>query len=159
MNSEAKSHVYSGETRVRVVNKCNCDIGITLASGQQAAVRQGSFLKIPVDDILFIESTAREVKPFSSKWLVPMTDDGRELTLEELGGYTDPNAQKHLDLSEITSFLKKPAKAVETWLSNIDDPIELHAIAEAAETMDLPASKLKILQAKIPNIDFLSKNE
>ena len=159
MSGENKTRTFSGETRVRILNKCNYDIGITLSSGQQAAVKSGSFLKIPVDDILYIESTATGVKPFSSKWLVPVTDDGKELTLEDLGGYTDPNVQKHLDVAEITSFLKKPAKSIETWLDTIDDPIELHAIGEVAATMDLPGSKLKILQAKIPNIDFLEKEE
>lgn len=147
----------NGETKVRINNMCGFDIGITLSSGQQAVVRSGSFLKIPVDDILYIESTATGVRPFSSKWLVPVSDAGEELTLEDMGGYTDPNAQKHLGYDEIATFLKKSAKAIETWLETIDDPMELHAIAEAANTMDLPASKLKILREKVPNIDFLDK--
>lgn len=147
----------NGETRVRISNRCSFDIGITLSSGQQAVVRTGSFLKIPVDDILYIESTATGVRPFSSKWLVPVSDEGKELTLEDLGGYTDPNAQEHLGVEDIMSCLKKPAKAIETWLDSIDDPVELHQIAEVAESMDLPASKLKILKNKIPNADFLNK--
>lgn len=146
----------NGDKKFRVYNRCNYDIGITLTSGQQPNIRAGSFLPLSVDDILYIESIARGRKPFSSKQLVPVSDDGKELTLEDLGGYTDTYAVQHFGSEEIEANLKKSAKVVEKWLEDITDPIELHAIAMVAKEMDLPGSKMKLVQAKVPNIDLLS---
>ena len=151
--------MMNGDTRIRVYNKCNYDIGVTLSSGQKPNIRRGSFLPLSVDDILYIESIARGRKPFSSKELVPVSNDGKELTLEDLGGYTDTYTEKHFSEEEITANLKKPFKAVENWLNKIEDPVELHAISEIAIKMDLPGSKLKLVQAKVPKIDLLEEAE
>ena len=148
-----------GTTRIRVYNRCNYDIGVTLTSGQKPNIRKGSFLPLSVDDILYIESIARGRKPFSSKELVPVSDAGKDLTLEDLGGYTDTYAEQHFSKDEIMANLKKPFKAVENWLNKIEDPVELHAIAEVAVKMDLPGSKLKLVQAKIPSVDLLNTAE
>lgn len=146
-----------GSKRIRVFNKTKYDIGVTLMSGQKPNIKRDSFLSMTVDDILYIESIATGRRPFSSGELVPVTDDGKELTLEDLGGYTDVDTVKHFGDEEIEANLKKSAKNIEGWLAQIDDPIELHAIMEVAKTMDLPQSKLKILQAKMPNRDLLSE--
>ena len=148
-----------GSTRIRVYNRCNYDIGVTLTSGQKPNIRKGSFLPLSVDDILYIESIARGRKPFSSKELVPVSEKGEDLTLEDLGGYTDTYAEQHFSEEEITMNLKKSYKAVESWLNKIEDPVELHAIAEVAVKMDLPGSKLKLVQAKIPSVDLLNAAE
>lgn len=148
----------NGDTKIRVYNRCNYDIGVTLTSGQKPNIRKGSFLPMTVDDILYIESIARGRKPFSSKMLVPEMD-GKELTLEDLGGYTDTYAEKHYGEDEIRANLNKSAKSIEGWLETIEDPVELHAIKEVAEAMDLPRSKLKVVQAKLPNEDLLAPEE
>jgi hypothetical protein len=144
-----------GNKVFRVFNRCNYDIGVTLTSGQKPNIRKGSFLPLSVNDILYIESIARRRRPFSSGELVAVTDDGKDLKLADLGGYEDTYTAKHFNKDEIMANLKKSAKQVETWLNSIDDPIELHAIKEAAEKIDLPASKLRLLQEKLPDIDLL----
>ena len=149
----------NGDTKFRVYNRCNYDIGVTLSSNQKPNIRKGSFLPLSVDDILYIESIARGRKPFSSKMLVAVGPDGKDLTLEDLGGYTDTYSEKHFSEEEISTNLKKPFKAVESWLNKIDDPIELHAIVEVARELDLPGSKLKLLKAKVPNADLLQTEE
>ena len=149
--------MINGDAKFRVFNRCNYDIGVTLSSGQKPNIRKGSFLPLSVDDILFIESIARGRKPFSSKQLVAVGPDGKDLTLEDLGGYTDTYTEKHFSNEEIEANLKKPYKAVESWLSKIEDPVELHAISEIAIAMDLSASKLKLVQAKVPGVDLLQE--
>ena len=149
--------MIDGDKKLRVVNKCNYDIGVTLTSGQKPNIRANSFLPLSVNDILYIESIARGRKPFSSKQLIITTDDNRELTLEDLGGYTDTYAESHFSNEEIRANLEKPNKAVAKWLEGIEDPVELHAIRVVADEMDLPTSKMRILQAKIPNIDLLQE--
>ena len=141
----------------RVYNKCNYDIGITLTSGQKPIIRKGSFLPMTVNDILYLESVASGRKPFSSKMLVAVGDDGKDLTLEDLGGYTDTYSEKHYNADEISANLRKPAKQMEKWLSEITDPVELHGIFEIAKEMDLPNSKMKILREKNPNLDPLDE--
>lgn len=148
-----------GEKRFRVYNRCKYDIGVTLTSGQQPNIKAGSFLPLTVNDILYIESVCSKRKFFSSKMLVAVSDDGKDLSLEDLGGYADEDSLPHMNDEEITSALKKPLKAFETWLNKIDDAEELHAVFMVAKTMDLPASKLKILKAKAPNKDWLGEDE
>lgn len=139
----------------RVENRCNFDVGVTLTSGQQPNIRKGSFLPLSVNEILYIESIARGRRPFSSGELVAVDDNGKALKLEDLGGYTDTYTEKHFSKEEISANLKKSAKQIESWLEGITDPVELHAIKETADEMDLPSSKLKVLQEKLPNIDLL----
>ena len=111
-----------------------------------------------VNDILYLESVARgKKKPFSSKELVPVSDDGKELTLEDLGGYTDTYSEKHFSKEEISANLKKSAKQIETWLNSIEDVIELNSILKVALEMDLPTSKMKVIKAKLPEADMFSE--
>lgn len=147
-----------GEKRFRVYNRCKYDIGITLTSGQQPSIKAGSFLPLTVNDILYIESICQKRKFFSSKMLVPVSDDGKDITLEDLGGYTDDYSMPHLNDDEIVSALKKAPKAMEAWLDSIDDPEEMHAIYMVAKKLDLPKSKLTILKAKAPNKDWLDED-
>ena len=80
-------------------------------------------------------------------------------SLEDLGGYTNPYAETHFSAEEIAANLDKSAKAIANWLKDINDPIELDAIRAMADKMDLPASKLKVIQAKIPNRSVLESDE
>ena len=139
----------------RVFNNTNYDIGITLSSNQQRIIRANTFLpNISVEDILYIESNAT-CKPFSSKMLMIKNTNDEELSLEDIGGATDPYVEKHFSPEEISANLEKSAKHIAAWLKDIEDPIELDAIREMAEKMDLPGSKLKVIQAKIPNRNML----
>ena len=147
-----------GSKVFRVFNRCGYDVGITLTSGLQPVIRSGSFLPMSVNDILYLESIARgKKKPFSSKELVPVSDDGKDLTLEDLGGYTDTYSEKHFSEAEISANLKKSAKQIEVWLEKIEDVIELNSILDIAKTMDLPTSKMKVIMAKLPEADVFGE--
>jgi hypothetical protein len=148
--------------RYKVVNKCKYDIGVNLMSGQSVNIPAGGFIKISVDDILYIESICHKRKFFSAGMLVPMTDDGKELTLEQIGGYTDTYTQenqKHLSDEEIMVQLKKPNKALEAWAKKIEDRSELDTVIAVAKKADVPMSKLKILQALAPDRDILDSDD
>jgi len=147
-----------GMKMFRVYNRCGYDIGVTLTSGIQPVIRAGSFLPMTVNDILYLESIARgKKKPFSSKELVAVSDDGKDLTLEELGGYTDTYSEKHFSKEEISANLKKSAKQIEAWLEKIEDVIELNSILDVAKSMDLPTSKMKVIMGKLPEADVFSE--
>jgi hypothetical protein len=60
-----------------------------------------------------------------------------------------------MDDTTITTMLKQSPKKIEAWLADINDPAELDAISAVAKTMDLTASKLKVINAKMPHNDIL----
>ena len=139
----------------RVYNNTHYDIGITLSNNQQRVIRAGTFLpNVTAEDILYIENNAR-CKPFSSNVFMIKNTHEDVISLEDLGGYTDPYVEKHFSPEEIADNLNKSAKAIANWLKDIDDPVELDAIRDMADKMDLPASKLRVIQAKIPNRNML----
>ena len=142
----------------RVYNRCKYDIGVTRQDNQSINIRAGNFVMLTANDIAFIEGLCANKRFFSQKMLVPVDDAGNEVPLEKFLIYEDPDAVQHLNDGEIIAALKAPVKKVEEWLNKIDDPEELHAIYKVAMGLDLPASKLKILNAKIPNKDWLETN-
>ena len=144
--------------KYRVYNRCKYDIGVNLLSGQQANIAAGNFIILTVNDILYIEGLSKR-KVFSAKMLVPVDDNNNDVPLEDLGGYPDTYVTPHLNDEEIVEKLGKSAKAIGAWLDTIEQPEELHAIYKIAKDLDLQASKLKVLQAKMPNKDMLEDDE
>ncbi len=152
--------MINGEQRYRVYNRCNHDIGVYVTNGQQSLnIKPDSFAVLSVNDILYIESICNKKKFFSAKMLVPVDDNGQDLTLEAVGGFTDESTQVHHNTKEIEANLKKSFNAFKDWISKIDDPVELHEVWEVGRKMDLPASKVKLLNSKMPNRDLLQEDD
>ena len=148
------------DARYRVYNRCNHDIGVHVSNGQLSVnIKPGSFAVLSVNDILYIESICNHKKFFSANMLVITDDTGKDLSLEDIGGFTDEDTEIHHSTKEIESNLKKPFNAFKAWINKIDDPVELHEIWEVGKKLDLPASKVKVLQSKIPNRDLLQEEE
>jgi len=143
------------EESYRVYNRCKHDIGVVQMNGLQSNIKAGSFKMMSAMDIQYIESICNDTKFFASKMLVAVDKDGKDVDFEKIGIYVDEDTQVHMNDDEITALLRKSAKQIEAGLSNIDDPAELHAVYMVAKNMDLPASKLKILKAKIPAKEWL----
>lgn len=144
------------EQRYRVVNKCRYNIGTFLPNGQEILFKAGSFQMLTADDINYIESLSSETKLFGKRMLVPYDSTGAEVPLTQVGMFIEEDPNPHMDNEQIAAMLKQSVKKIETWLEGIEDMAELMAIYEVATGMDLPASKLKILAAKMPDREFIS---
>lgn len=143
------------DIRYRVKNMCRYDIGVRLTNGLSVMIAAGSFQMLTADDIAYIESICTVNKFFSQRMLVPYDSNGNEVPLDKLGMYVAEETVQHLDDADIVAMLKQSPKKIEAWLADIDDPAELGAISAVAKTMDLTASKLKVINAKMPYNDIL----
>lgn len=124
-------------------------------NGMQYNIKAGSFQMLSAMDIQYIESICNNTKYFASKMLVAVDKDGKDVDFEKIGIYVEEDTPVHMNDNEISALLRKSAKQIEAGLSDIEDPAELHAIYMVAKDMDLPASKLKVLKAKIPAKEWL----
>lgn len=146
---------YRTEPKFRTYNRCNYDIGIRLENGREVNIKPGSFALLTLADIEYVDSICQTKKFIGSKMLVPVDVSGNEIDIENLCGIVVDEANEVLDEESITAMLKKSAKQIQSWIEGIDDPVELHSIYKVAAAMDLPASKLKVLNSKMPNKDWL----
>ena len=145
--------------RYRVKNMCRYDIGVKLTNGLSLLIAAGSFQMMTADDIAYVESICTVNKFFSQRMLIPYDSQGNEVPLDKLGMYVEEDAVQHMNDEDIVSMLKQSPKKIEAWLADITDPAELGAISAVAKTMDLTASKLKVINAKMPYNDILDDNE
>lgn len=143
------------DIRYRVKNMCRYDIGVRLTNGLSIMIAAGSFQMMTADDIAYVESICTVNKFFSQRMLVPYDSNGNEVPLDKLGMYVAEDTAQHLDDADIIAMLKQSPKKIEAWLADINDPAELGAISAVAKTMDLTASKLKVINAKMPYNDIL----
>ena len=58
---------------------------------------------------------------------------------------------------DIRKKLAGTAKSIEKWLDEITEPYILDRIFDVAKDMNLNMSKIKVLQSKMPEKDFLSE--
>jgi hypothetical protein len=143
------------DIRYRVKNMCRYDIGVQTTNGLRLMIAAGSFQLMTADDIAYVESICTVNKFFSKRMLVPYDSMGNEVPLDKLGMYVSEDEIQHMDDTTITTMLKQSPKKIEAWLADINDPAELDAISAVAKTMDLTASKLKVINAKMPHNDIL----
>ena len=144
------------ETKYRVWNYAKFNIGIKLMNGFEYNIVPGSFFMMTPDDIMYIETRYPTLALFSKKLLVPLDENGQPLDLTTIGLMPSTEPVHQTD-DEIIAMLGSSAKKIEAWISEIEDPAELHAIYEVAKNADLPASKIKLLKKYIPDKDWLDE--
>ena len=64
-----------------------------------------------------------------------------------------------MDAEAIRKKLSLRNPQVKAWLDDIKEPYLLDAIFDVAMTMDLPASKLQLLQERMPEKEFIKTEE
>ena len=135
--------------KIRVHNPRKFAIGLTLANGTERTVLPGSYTLLSKEDIEHLASFAPAL--FQDEKLLRIEE--RNLTAE-LGFIDDPE-KPVLDDEEIRKNLSQRVSQVKAWLDSIEEAYRLDAICDVAAGMDLPASKLQLLQEKLPEREFL----
>lgn len=129
--------------KVRVVNQTRYDIGLKLMNGGERNIHGGSFIILSRDDVEYVMGLAPKL--FAAPCQLLVQD---EVLLQDFG-IAEKVEEVKIDKEEIGRKLTGSAKNLKAWLDSIEAPFLLDIIREVADGMDLPASKQKILDAKL----------
>lgn len=135
--------------KTRVYNQRKYSIGLILQNGAERVIHPGSFALLARDEIEYLASIAPSL--FEGEKQLQLED--RALAAQ-LGFIEDAQAET-LDAEAIRKHLSQRVAQVKAWLDGISEPYLLDAICDVAAEMDLPASKLQILQERAPGREFL----
>lgn len=111
-------------------------------------VKAHSFVYMTDDDIAF--NISRNTIFQAGLLRIDTTDD----ILEE-NGIVIANNPNFATKDEIIKILNGSQKKLEAWLDTITEPHVINEVFEIASGMNLSISKMRALQAKMPNRDIL----
>lgn len=136
------------EKRIKVYNYNRFPVGIKLENGHEQTVAPGSFARLTQDDIDYLSTISRI---FSGGYLrVEAAEE--DAVLEQIGVVKEDNPN-FMDDAEIKKKLAMSAAKITAWLADIEDKLFLNRVYEIAKEMDIATSKMKIISAKVPNMD------
>ena len=116
-------------------------------------VHANSYTLLARDEIEFLASNAPD-----------LFENERQLRLEDRAlaaqmGFIESETAPVLDADEIRKRLAMRPNQIKAWLDGIAEPYLLDAVYDVAMTMDLPASKLQLLQERMPEKEFIQTEE
>ena len=135
--------------KTRVYNPRKYDIGLLLQNGSERVIHSGSFTLLSRDDIEYLISIAPAL--FEGEKQLSIEDRALAVQL----GVIDSAQAEQMDAETIRKKLGLRAGQLKTWLDGIAEPYLLDAIYDVAMTMDLPASRLQLLQERMPDREFI----
>lgn len=135
--------------KTRIYNERKYDIGLLLQNGAERVIHAGSFAVLARDEIEYLASIAPA-----------MFEGEKQLRLEDRAlaaqlGFIESEQSVPLDTEEIRKRLGLRNPQLKAWLDGIAEPYLLDTVYDIAMTMDLPASKLQLLQERMPEREFL----
>lgn len=135
--------------KTRVYNQRKYDVGLLLQNGSERVIHSGSFTLLSRDDIEYLISIAPAL--FEGEKQLSIEDRALAVQL----GVIDSAQAEQMDAETIRKKLGLRAGQLKTWLDGIVEPYLLDAIYDVAMTMDLPASRLQLLQERMPDREFI----
>lgn len=132
--------------KIRVRNNTTFDIAVKMLDEKERLIKAGSFLPMTKDEIDYLSSIC---SVFSSNHLtIENPEEAREI-LEGSGIVMEENPV-FMDDDDIRKHLRASAANVKKWLDEIEfDRVLFSRIERIANEMDLPASKMKVVDAKL----------
>lgn len=140
--------------RIRLRNPHKFNVGIVTPDkpyGQN--IPAGGFTIINQDELDYLMGNSTLLQ----NGVLQVEGEKREETLEVMGINKENNANFMSD-EDIKKKLQMNANQLKKWLGSTEaEPYVLERVAEIAKGMNLSANKLQVLQAKIPNFNFLEE--
>lgn len=136
--------------KVRVTNVTPYNIGLKAQNGIEYNIKPHLFVTMNREDVEYNMAIAPRL--FSSPAQLIVSD-------EELNSMMGIDAEKAnvCDSATIEKALKGTAAKLKTWLAENKQPHVLESVYEVAMKMDLPASKIKVLQEFMPLREFIEE--
>ena len=131
--------------RYKVINDRGYNIGLMLQNGTAQVVHSGSYLLLTKDEIEHLTSIAPRL--FAGERQLRLED--RKLAVE-LGFVKNEDAPV-FDEAFVRKQLSQKAQTMKAWLDSVQEPYLLDEVFRVARQMDLPATKLQIVQEKFPD--------
>lgn len=131
--------------RYRVYNDRQYNIGLVLPNGTERVVAPGAYILLAKEDIEHLAGIAPGL--FAGEKQLRLED--RKLAVE-LGFILDEHVAV-FDEAFIRKQLAAGANKIKAWLDTIEEPYLLDEVLTVARAMDLPASKLQVIQGKFPD--------
>ena len=135
--------------KIRVENPRKFAVGFTLLNGVEKTIQPGSFTLLSQDEIEYLASIAPSL--FQDEKVLRLSDREMAVQLGFISGLDQPA----LDAEEIRKRLNQRLPQLRAWLEGIHEDYLMDAICDVAAEMDLPASKLQLLQERMPHREFL----
>ena len=129
--------------RVRVRNVAPYNVGLKAQNGIEYNIKAGTFQTMNREDVEYNMAIAPALFAEPARLIV----DDEELN--EIMGI-DPTSNEIVDAAVAEKYLKGSAAKLRAWLEENREPHVLEIVYEAAQKMDLPTSKVRILQEFIP---------
>lgn len=136
--------------KIRVHNDTRFFIGVLDAEKRPHTIKPKKFDMLTRDDIDSIEALGN----YFSLHKLRVED---EKIAEDIG--VDKNDPNNLTEADIRTRLNGSAESIRKWLETITVPHKLNEVYEVADTMDLNASKIRVLKEKNPNYETKAEKE
>ena len=136
--------------RYKVYNARAYNIGLLLQNGTERVVQSGSYTLLSRDDIEYVASIAPRL--FIGERQLRLDD--RKLAVEL--GFVKSEDTPVFGESEIRKQLAQRPQSIKAWLESIQEPFLLDEVFRVAQQMDLPATKLQIVQEIFPDRPLVS---
>ena len=135
--------------KMKVYNDRKYPVGLILQNGLERIVHSAGYTLLSRDEIEFVASNAPRL--FEGERQLRLED--RETAAQM--GFIESAEIPVMNDEEIRKRLSLRTNQLTTWLDGVSEPYLLDAIYDVAMTMDLPASKLQLLQERMPDREFI----
>lgn len=141
--------------KIRVINPQKFDVGVTTQDKPMGMnIKSGGFVMLTQDDIDYIMSISTL---FQRGFL--RIEETKAAEIMESAGIDVNTDLNFIDDEDIKKKLNGTAKTIEKWIGDIHEEYILDRIYDVAKDMNLNMSKIKVLQAKMPDKNFLDDDK